>query len=100
MPSFSLENQELESASATDRDIDIATGERDNCYTDRLFHGILPNFAFPMPSFSLENKELGSALATDIDVNVTTGEREMSVIRTGSFTVFYSTSPSLCVHQP
>ena len=59
----------------TDRDVDVTTGERDKCYTHRLFHGVLPNFTFPMPSFSLENQELGSVLATDRDVIVTTGER-------------------------
>ena len=76
MPSFSLENQELGSALATDRDVDVTTGERDKCYTHRLFNGVLPSFTFPMPSFSLENQEIGSALAIDRDLDVTTGERE------------------------
>ena len=59
----------------TDRDIDITTDERDKCYRHRLFHGVLPNFTFPLPFFSLGNQELGSVLATDGDVDVTAGER-------------------------
>ena len=42
---FGLESQELGSGLATDREVDVTTGERDNCYTDQLFHGVLPNFA-------------------------------------------------------
>ena len=30
MPSFSLENQQLGSALATDKDVDLTAGERDN----------------------------------------------------------------------
>ena len=76
MPSFSLKNQEVGGGLATDRDIDITTGERDKCDTDRLFYGVLPNFTFPMPFFILENQELGGALATDRDVDVKAGERD------------------------
>ena len=96
MPFFSLENQELGSALATDMDVDVTAGERDKCYTHRLFHGVLHNFSFRMPPFNLENQELGSPLATGRDVDITTGEREIIVTRTDSFTVFYPASPSLC----
>ena len=59
----------------TDGDVDVAAGEKDKCYTHRLFHDVLPKFTFRMPSFSLENQELGSPLATDRDVDITTGKR-------------------------
>ena len=80
----------------TDRDGDVTTGEKDKCYTHRLFHCVLPNFTFPMPSLSLENQELGSASATGRDVDITTGERDKCY----TDRLFYSVLPNFTFSLP